>query len=164
MSDAEPTTVRAQLTRLYAHNAWADARMVAALAACDEPPADGVREFAHLVAAESVWLARIDGVPAGHAVWPAWSMVEAHAHARRVHDGWARVLASLDEAALLRGVTYTNSAGETFTTPLVDILLHVALHGQYHRGKINVALRGAGAEPASSDYIFWVRGVPAARS
>jgi uncharacterized damage-inducible protein DinB len=84
--------------------------------------------------------------------------------ARRVHDGWERVLAGCVGEALAREVTYTNTAGETFTTPLVDILLHVALHGQYHRGKVNASLRAAGEAPAPSDYIFWVRGVPAARS
>jgi hypothetical protein len=36
------------------------------------------------------------------------------------------------------------------------------LHGQYHRGKINLLLRQSGAEPAPADYISYVRGVPAA--
>ena len=34
----------------------------------------------------------------------------------------------------------------TFTTPLGEILLHVALHGQYHRGKINLLLRILGRD------------------
>jgi len=38
-----------------------------------------------------------------------------------------------------------------------DILLHVAMHGQYHRGQINQLLRGAGLEPISVDYIVFVR-------
>jgi uncharacterized damage-inducible protein DinB len=36
------------------------------------------------------------------------------------------------------------------------------LHGQYHRGKINVLLRQSGAEPVLVDYIGYVRGAAAA--
>jgi uncharacterized damage-inducible protein DinB len=36
------------------------------------------------------------------------------------------------------------------------------LHGQYHRGKINLLLRQAGLAPAPVDFISFVRGVPAA--
>jgi uncharacterized damage-inducible protein DinB len=61
-----------------------------------------------------------------------------------------------------RGIGYTNSAGRSFVTPVGDILLHVALHGQYHRGKVNLLLRQAELEPAPVDFIGFVRGVPAA--
>ena len=42
------------------------------------------------------------------------------------------------------------------------MLLQVALHGQYHRGKINLMLRQAGLPPTPTDYISFARGVPAA--
>jgi hypothetical protein len=38
----------------------------------------------------------------------------------------------------------------------------VVLHGQYHRGKVNLLLRQEGEQPAPTDYIAFVRGVPAA--
>jgi uncharacterized damage-inducible protein DinB len=38
----------------------------------------------------------------------------------------------------------------------------VALHGAYHRGQIAQLLRQNGAQPAATDYIGFVRGVPAA--
>lgn len=53
-------------------------------------------------------------------------------------------------------VSYRNVAGEPFATPLGDILLHVMLHAQYHRGKANAALRVAG-RAAAVDYILWHR-------
>ena len=70
----------------------------------------------------------------------------------------------MDDGALERTVHYRNSAGAEFDSKISDILLHVALHGSYHRGKIAAALRGAGADPAPTDYIGFVRGVPAART
>ena len=71
-------------------------------------------------------------------------------------------LASLTPVALDTRVAYTNSAGQAFETPVGEILVHVALHGQYHRGKVNLLLRSAGFDPAPTDYIAWVRGAPAA--
>jgi uncharacterized damage-inducible protein DinB len=43
-----------------------------------------------------------------------------------------------------------------------DILLHVALHGSYHRGQVALLVREAANKPAPTDYIGFVRGVPAA--
>jgi uncharacterized damage-inducible protein DinB len=44
-----------------------------------------------------------------------------------------------------------------------EIVLHVAMHSQYHRGQINSRLRQVGGEPAVVDYIIWVwMGRPAA--
>ena len=61
-------------------------------------------------------------------------------------------------------VAYTTSAGKSFANTVKDILLHVAMHAQYHRGKINLLLRQAGLEPAPADYIAFIRGAPAART
>ena len=57
---------------------------------------------------------------------------------------------------------YVNSAGQSFETPVSDMLLQVFLHGQYHRGKVNLMLREGGLPPVPTDYISWARGVPAA--
>lgn len=49
-----------------------------------------------------------------------------------------------------------------FTNATGDILLHVVLHAQYHRGKVNLLLRQTGGEAAPADFIAFMRGVPAA--
>ena len=58
------------------------------------------------------------------------------------------------------GVEYTNSAGQTFRTPVANFLQHVSLHGQCHRGKIDLLLRQSGYI-APMDFIAYVHGVPA---
>ena len=63
---------------------------------------------------------------------------------------------------LQRKVAYRNSAGLAFESTIEDMLLQVVLHGCYHRGQIAMLVRGAGAEPSPTDYIAFVRGVPAA--
>jgi uncharacterized damage-inducible protein DinB len=65
-------------------------------------------------------------------------------------------------ADLARPVTYKNSAGAQFTSLVEDILLHVCLHGAYHRGQITTALRTSGSIPNPTDYIAFIRGAPTA--
>jgi uncharacterized damage-inducible protein DinB len=81
-----------------------------------------------------------------------------------VAAGYDAYLAALAADTLGDRVPYVNSAGAAFETPIGEILLHVALHGQYHRGKINLLLRQSSAEPAPTDYIAFTRGAPAART
>jgi len=82
--------------------------------------------------------------------------------ARRNADEYATVIDTFSNQQLDSSVTYRNSAGTEYTSAIRDILIHVALHGAYHRGQIAAAVRGGGDTPASTDYIAYVRGSPAA--
>jgi len=77
-------------------------------------------------------------------------------------DELSALIDSMDEIALSGGVTYRNSIGDEYTNSPADILIHVALHGAYHRGQIAAAVRAGGDTPATTDYIAYVRGTPAA--
>lgn len=155
-------TALEQLRRLWAHAEWADGLLLAALEQQPNPPAEALREYAHILGAEETWLSRLEGRAARAAVWPEPTPELIGELARSVRAGYGAYLTSLAESGLDRGVAYVNSAGLAFTTPAVDILLQVMLHGQYHRGKINLLLRQAGLAPAPVDFISFVRGVPAA--
>jgi uncharacterized damage-inducible protein DinB len=126
--------------------------------------ADALREYAHILGADEVWLARLEGRQPSTEVWPAMDLPTLRSFASALHTAWSRYLARIDDPALPRQVSYTNSAGQSFQTPVQEILLHVALHAHYHRGKVNLLLRQAGMAPAPVDYIGFVRGVPAARA
>lgn len=150
-----------QLRRLWLHAAWSDVLVLEALQVAAHVPDEAVREYLHVVGAEEVWLARIERRPARAAVWPTLSMNEVSTLGEMVRDGYHRVLSDMEPDGLDTPIRYTNSAGQEFSTAVGDILLHVALHGQYHRGKVNLLLRQAGESPAPVDFIGFVRGVPA---
>lgn len=152
-----------QLRSLWAHVAWADRCILGALRAAGSPSVEALREYAHIVGAEEVWLSRIEHRAARAPGWPQVSLAAAETLASQVRSGYDALLARTDEHLLGEGVTYTNSTGQTFTDTLGDVLLHVALHGQYHRGRVNLLLRQGGHEPSPTDYIVFVHGVPAAR-
>ena len=146
------------LIRLIEHLAWADQRTLGALDCLPsiEPKILGM--YAHILGAEHIWLTRLQGISAIHPVWPVFSLAECRQVAAENAAGLRAVVASLGPAGLEADVTYTNTAGITFTSTGHDILLHVCLHGQYHRGQVAAAVRAAGGNPSPTDFIFYVRG------
>jgi len=147
---------------LWEHVLWADDRLMVAFVS-GQSPIGALREYAHIIGTEETWLARLQRRTPQAAVWPADAPPEAVTSlVETTHAAYREYLAGLREADMTTDVTYTNSAGRTFTNTVCDILLHVALHGQHHRGRVNLMLRQAGQTPVPSDYIAFIRGEPAA--
>lgn len=152
----------AMIQRLWDHVVWADHVVSRVLTSLDDPPAEAWREYAHILGAEEVWLSRLTGHEARAQVWPVLTRDDALMLREAVRTGYASLLARSSDATLDAFCTYRNSAGKEFTNQVSDIFMHVALHGQYHRGKINLLLRQQGREPAAMDFIAFIRGAPAA--
>jgi len=151
------------MRRLWAHAAWADKLALDALVtASASAPQVAWREYAHVLGADAVWLSRLDRNPQPMPVWPELARHEVIALQKSVANGYERYLNELDVDSLNSEVDYVNTAGQAFSNTPLEILTHVAMHAQYHRGKINQILRHGGSEPAPVDYISYVRGVPAA--
>jgi len=160
----------ASIRRLWAHVFWADREVLRALEASGVPPVEALRELAHLVATEEVWLARLERRERRYPVWPKIrdgvsppaALAEIGVLVDRTHLACERFLDALGEDDLGVRIDYVTSAGDAFVNTVGEILVHVALHGQYHRGKVNLLLRKAGLDPAPTDFIAYVRGAPAA--
>jgi len=142
------------LSRLIAHLSWADDRVLAALRSATNPDPSCREVFAHLLAAEHVWLARLKGERPTHPVWPDLSLEQCAALVQANQRALANYVDDLTPESLLRGVTYVNSAGREFTSSIEDILLHVALHGSYHRGQMGLA---QGRQRADGDRLHRIR-------
>lgn len=151
-----------EILRLRAYAEWADRLLLGALQSAPEVPVDAVNEYAHILGAVETWLARLEGRVARVAIWPAVGVSELPRLCDAVHADFARYITALDPSALDRVISYQNSVGQKFDTSVTDILLHVSLHSQYHRGKVNLLLRQASLSPVPVDYIGFVRGVAAA--
>lgn len=147
--------------RLFRHMSWADDRLITLMEGLDvdaEAEREILRLFAHVVAAERVWLLRATGGDASSVpIWPDWPLGETARAAGDTRAGYERLLDALTERDLGRVVEYRNSQGAAFHTALGDILLHVAMHGSYHRGQIAAAVRRGGGEPVNTDFITYVR-------
>jgi len=150
------------LSRLVDHLEWADERVLQSLRSARAPLPAAIALFSHVLGAEHTWLRRITGEQPRVAVWPELSFEECAQLAAENAGALRGLVASLGEDDGMRQVPYRNSSGTEFTTGLEDILLHVAMHGAYHRGQVAALLRSAGDEPSPTDYIQWVRGAAAA--
>ncbi|MGH7532471.1 MAG: DinB family protein [Gemmatimonadales bacterium] len=150
------------LSRLIAHLEWADARTLKSLRAASTLDPATLELYAHILGAEATWLARLESRAAAVAVWPSLTLDQCEALAAENAGGFQAFVGRLKEPDLARGITYRNSAGTEFTSTVEDILLHVAMHGAYHRGQVARALRQAGAVPEPTDYIAFIRGGAAA--
>jgi uncharacterized damage-inducible protein DinB len=149
-----------EMRRLWDHARWADELLLAAYQENEGEPPEAWREFAHVIGTAETWLARIQGRAPTLPVWPASSEVKRAVGS--VHAGYASYLSQLALDQLEEPFRYRNSAGQEFSNTVLDVLLHTALHGQYHRGKVNLLLRQAGRNPVPTDYIAFIRGAPAA--
>ena len=140
--------------RLFAYDAWGNRAVLDSLRlATLSPSSRACAILAHLVGAGRVWLDRILGRAAAAEVWPQLSFDECEAGFRELESGWAAALEKLKPGDLAAKVTYFNSRGERWESVRGDILMHVILHGTYHRGQIAVLVREAGHAPAYTDFI-----------
>jgi uncharacterized damage-inducible protein DinB len=147
------------IARMYEHMEWADQRLLTLLntspLARTQP---AMRLFSHLLAAERVWMLRLRGEDSSvQTIWPDLTLEELNARAASNRSDYAHHLEALDEGDLTSEVAYTNQHGNSYRTEVGDILIHVAMHGSYHRGQIAAAVRAAGGDPVNTDYITYVR-------
>lgn len=145
------------IQRMFDHLNWANRRILQTLQKI-EVGDQQVRLFLHTLCAEQVWITRLKGMDSSQMpIWSDGDMEVCAKLSKQNEESYTAFLTELADADLDNLITYTNSKGEEFKTSIRDILTHVALHGQYHRGQINSGLRAQGIEPVSTDYILFVR-------
>lgn len=144
------------LGHLLRYDVWANGETLRSLRQ-GTPPARSLRWMGHIIAAEFLWLARMQARPATLPVWPNLSLEECETRLSELSSRLVEALPAIEAGALSRSVSYTNSKGEAWTSTVEEILIHVVLHSAYHRGQIASDLRAAGQEPPYTDYIHAVR-------
>ncbi|MDF2661196.1 MAG: damage-inducible protein DinB [Paenibacillus sp.] len=148
-------TIKCMMDHLY----WANARILDALEESETKNKDLLKLVRHVAVAERVWLSRLQGK--GSAPYSLWEEAENLTAVRTMFEDNAALyrvyIEGIEESGLDEMIDYANQSGVPFRTSVRDILSQVLLHGQYHRGQINRALRNESAEPAQIDYITFAR-------
>jgi uncharacterized damage-inducible protein DinB len=142
------------IQRMFEHLIWANRRILEALQQQLGDHQQALKLFSHILLAEQVWFARLQGKDSSQL--PLWPEVDLTACFQLVSQN-EKLFERFAGADLDHFISYTNSKGQAFQTSIRDVLTHVALHGQYHRGQINTLLRAVGVEPVNVDYITYVR-------
>lgn len=148
-------TIKCMMDHLY----WADGYILDALEESEMKSKQLLKMVRHIVVAERVWLSRLQGK--GSSQYSLWEEAEDLTAIRTMFvenaEQYRVYIEGLEESDLDEMVDYANQSGVPFRTSVRDILLQVLLHGQYHRGQINRALRIESAEPVQVDYITFTR-------
>jgi uncharacterized damage-inducible protein DinB len=144
------------LHRQFAYDEWANQEVLAALRT-NSADDRSLRLMAHIVAAERLWLERLQQRPQSMRVWPEPDLALCEAEAAEMSRLWVEYLDSSAAADLSQTVSYKNSKGEPWSNTILDILTHVVMHSAYHRGQIASHMREYGQTPAYTDFIHGVR-------
>jgi len=138
------------LKKLFEYDDWANREEVRHLRSLKAPPPQAMKILAHIVGTEWLWLGRLRGEKPA-VVWPDLTLDQIAEQIDRLRDEWPREFGRTDV------VEYVNSKGEKWSSRADDILMHVIIHGGYHRGQIATLVRQSGETPAYTDYIHCVR-------
>lgn len=137
---------------MFEHLHWANLRILQALE--EQPNDQAIRLFSHTLLAERVWLTRLVGKESKDLpIWSDLSLDNCRKLLEQNHNDFLQVI----QEEMDKFIRYKNSTGEEFSNTKEDILIHVALHGQYHRGQISLLLRQNAAQPIGTDYIIYKR-------
>ncbi len=146
------------IRQLFAHDEWANARILGAVRSAPHLHQKTLQILAHLLVSEKVWLQRLKGEDTSAAnKSPEFSYDDCEKLAAENQKLYAEFLGSLDEDNLRSPVTYKNFKNVEFRTPVGEILMHVAVHGTYHRGQVTLSIREEGGTPVNTDFITFVR-------
>lgn len=145
------------IQKMFEHLFWANQRILETLQNA-EVEDQQVRLFAHILNAEQVWVTRLKGLDSSQiSIWSDSDIAVCAELSKQNEENYKQFLTDLATTDLDNLIKYKNSKGIEYKDSIRDILTHVALHGQYHRGQINSRLRADGIEPVNTDYIIFVR-------
>ncbi|WHZ00444.1 DinB family protein [Neobacillus sp. YX16] len=143
---------------MFKHVHWANQRILETLqnGAVENKQANNL--FSHILHAENVWFTRIKGNDSSQLpIWEEVGLDTCVELVKQNNHNFTGFLSNLANSELDQLVSYKNSKGTEFHNSIREILTHVALHGQYHRGQINQLLRIADLEPINVDFITFKR-------
>lgn len=121
------------LLTMIDHQAWADDRLSRALGAPDHYHEKSKKLFDHIIAAQNVWINRIENKTPELEVWPVLTIDSWPTYIRSHHE---RLLSIIQNDRLGEIINYQNTSGQQFSNPVSEILMHLTLHSQYHRGQV----------------------------
>ena len=147
--------------KLGAYNVWANEtllRHLDGLVAQGQPiPAVCLRLFSHVLNAQAIWIARLCGTHSPVKVWQEHDLAGLRQLHQQTSEHLHQLIRDADETERHRQISYTNSAGESYTSQVSDIFTHVPVHANYHRAQVATHLRENGLAPINTDFITYCR-------
>jgi uncharacterized damage-inducible protein DinB len=143
------------LIDLLCHEHWGNLFVLQTMRDMPEIPPRATTLIGHMVASQHVWISRIQGVPFTMDVFPTMSLDACGAY----FDAHHKQLMQWAQNPEMRHTTiaYTTTAGVAYTNTIEELLSHICLHSQYHRGQINQLIKPLVERTHDVDYIQYLR-------
>jgi len=142
--------------KLYQYNAWASNRVLNCLQRQQVTDEKILSLMGHIVAAQFLWLHRIQGLPPPDVkLWGSYTLAQLADMVEEAGKKWLQFVESQD--TFNRELSYTNYVGEPYTNNVEMIMIHLVNHSSYHRAQIAMLLRQKGLEPINTDFITYDR-------
>jgi uncharacterized damage-inducible protein DinB len=150
-----------------AYTTWAANRLLEA--AAQLTPEELARDFgtsdksvvgtlAHTFAADRIWMSRVKGrTPAKFITAEDRDLTVLQRDWPAVLAEWTQWAAGLTDDSAPTVISYQDTKGNSYSSPLWQIVLHVVNHGTHHRGQVSGFLRAMGKVPPPLDLIAFYR-------
>jgi uncharacterized damage-inducible protein DinB len=143
-------------TKLYRFNEWANVRVIGCLKTQAVGDEKILSVMGHVLAAQFLWLHRIEGLPAPDVkLWGNYTLETLERMAAEINQRWIDFVANTEN--FNRMLSYKNYTGDAFTNNVEHIMMHLVNHCSYHRGQVAMLLRQKGFEPVNTDFITYDR-------
>lgn len=156
------------LVSLMHYKRWADADLMKAVLALPGLIAAPEGQYVtaiirHFHTVDCIFKAHLLGVPhqytSANPAEPS-TLSELQERVSAIDEWYVQYAHDLAERALEEALCVTFTDGQEQVLTRSDILLHVALHGTYHRGNVGILLRQCGAEPLPDRFTSYLRRAP----
>jgi uncharacterized damage-inducible protein DinB len=159
-------TVPAEVLRIHlAYSAWAAERILECTGelATDEWTRDFqtadrsvLGTLSHIYAADRIWLERMKQEPFS-GFRRDLNIEELRTERPAVQDGWREWAIALTDESAAAPLHYCDLAGNPYTQPVWQLVLHVVNHATHHRGQAAGFLRAMGHKPPKLDLVYFYR-------
>jgi uncharacterized damage-inducible protein DinB len=146
--------MKAYFKTLFEHEHWANLKVLESIVSAEEIAQKAIEIFSHTIAAQRIWLDRINGIKTDLKVWEVF---ETQIMLELLEINYADVNKLIDTQDLEQLIIYQNSKGEHFTSTISQILTHLSLHASYHRGQVVMLLKNHVSTLPATDYILYIR-------
>lgn len=140
--------------QIFEHEHWANLKVLESIISASEKPQRVIEIFSHTIAAQRIWLDRINGDKTELKVWEVFDtkiMLEL------LEINYADIIKIINKQDFEQLIAYQNLSGQHFTSTINQILSHLALHASYHRGQVVLLLKGKIETLPTTDFILYVR-------
>ncbi|MFY0673052.1 MAG: hypothetical protein JXQ87_06590 [Bacteroidia bacterium] len=110
--------------------------------------------MSHVLNAQLIWNARIDG---SEPKWKAWMIHEIVEMKKTNEMGYEWSMKLMANAAPNLIIKYENTEGSEFVNAAQDVMLHIVNHASYHRGQLAARFKELNIQPPVSDFIHFQR-------